>query len=234
VNRPLLLDAFCGAGGAAMGYHQAGFEVIGVDIVAQPRYPFEFYQGDALDFIRQYGKAFDAIHASPPCQTFTKEAGQHDTRELHKNLIPPTRATLVGTEKPYIIENVLEARSWLISPIMLCGTMFNLGVFRHRLFEMPWWAHHHPEHHEHTGRIGDGRYVTVTGHSGGSSLRDNIIHGDKQHWQQAMGIDWMVNTELAQAIPPAYTEYIGRFLMKSISRQPADSAVVTAPPGSMW
>ena len=217
-RKPRLLDLFCGAGGAAMGYHRAGFEVVGVDINPQPHYPFEFIQADALHFLPfaiegwpLYLGDFDAIHASPPCQTYSQGAGKWGTRDNHPDLIAPTREVLQRTGLPYVIENIEPARSRLHNPVMLCGTMFGLGVFRHRYFECsfpPPLALHSP----HTGRIGDGHYVTVTGHTGGRSRRDGIQHGDVAAWKRGMGIDWMTVDELAEAIPPAYTEWIGRHL----------------------
>lgn len=216
MNRPLILDLFCGAGGAAMGYHRAGFDVFGVDIEPQPDYPFEFHQGDALtlgpEFLRSW--RFDAIHASPPCQYFTKGAGQAGTRGRHLNLIPPVRALLKAAGLPYVIENVDEARRELINPILLCGAMFDLGVFRHRWFEAPRLAGPvRGPHLAHAGRVGDGRYFTVTGHSGGRSNRDQVAGGSKADWSRAMGIDWMTTRQLSQAIPPAYTECIGAQLL---------------------
>jgi hypothetical protein len=158
-----ILDVCCGAGGASAGYAQAGFDVVGVDIAPQPQYPYEFHQGDAVEFIKAHGHEFDAIHASFPCQRYTKGAGRWGTRESHPDLIGPGRDAILATRLPYVIENVEEARTALISPIRLCGQMFTLGVFRHRLFEMPWFTGAHPPHRTHNGRIGDGKYVTVTG-----------------------------------------------------------------------
>jgi len=148
--RPLLLDLFSGAGGAAMGYHRAGFDVVGVDLAPQPRYPFRFVQGDAVAFLRSgaiedlealLGQPVAAIHASPPCQLYsTMRRGLWKERE-HPNLIPPTRAELHRLGLPYVIENVEGARRELVDPIKLCGTMFGLGVEesqlrRHRYFEV--------------------------------------------------------------------------------------------------
>lgn len=183
----------------------------GVDIDPQPRYcGDQFVQGDAISFIHAHGHEFDAIHASPPCQAYTKQAKQKGTTGNHRDLIGPTRAVLVATGRPWVIENVLEARAHLVAPVLLCGVAFELGVFRHRLFETPWLL---PciEHHRHAGRIGDGRFVTITGKPGGRSIRDGIQHGRKSDWQRAIGIDWMTVKEMAQAIPPAYAEYVGRW-----------------------
>jgi DNA (cytosine-5)-methyltransferase 1 len=195
--KPRLLDLFCGAGGAAMGYHRAGFDVVGVDIEPQPRYPFEFHQANALTFPLD---GFDAIHASPPCQAYSWAARRWDVARA--DLVAPTRNLLRATGLPYVIENVPGAP--LISPIRLCGEMFGLEVIRHRLFEstVPMVA---PAHLRHRGTVRDGTYVTVAGH-GGDNIRGRGSRADKQ---RAMGIDWMSDAELNQAIPPDYTEWIG-------------------------
>lgn len=209
---PRLLDLFCGAGGASMGYSRAGFEVVGVDLHPQPHYPFEFIQANALEFPIE---GFDAIHASPPCQFYSAGAKKWRTSHLHPDLIPITRLRLVESGLPYIIENIQPADPWLINAKLLCGQMFDLGVFRHRLFETSWHLTV-PLHAPHTGRIGDGKYFTVTGHAGGSSRRDGWKGGSTADWRIAMGIDWMVGKELVEAIPPAYTEYIGAQLRDHI------------------
>ncbi len=212
MTRPRLLDLFCGAGGAAMGYHRAGFDVVGVDIKHQPRYPFEFVQGDALDFLREHGGEFDAIHASPPCQRFTALRTMPHAKE-HPDLVAPTRELLVATGKPYVIENVPGAP--LLNPVILCGTAFGLNangrqLRRHRLFEtnvevgLVSPCNHKP------GTVG------VYGHSGGHSSRDSTLLSSAAERREAMGIDWMTNAELSQAIPPAYTEFIGRRLMEEL------------------
>jgi DNA (cytosine-5)-methyltransferase 1 len=205
-----LLDLFCGAGGAATGYHRAGFDVVGVDIRPQPRYPFEFHQADALTFPLT---GFDAIHASPPCQAFSSMRSLHSV--VHSDLVTPTRERLLGIGRPWVIENVPGAP--MRPDVILCGTMFGLGVFRHRWFEMsePPAALRPPCVH---GRIGDGRYFTVVGngHGGkGHSLSRRIgDFGSRAQWREAMGIGWMTRHELTQAIPPAYTEWIGRQLLQ--------------------
>jgi DNA (cytosine-5)-methyltransferase 1 len=212
-----LLDLFCGAGGAAWGYHKAGFEVVGVDTVDQPRYPFKFVHGNALTFDLA---GFDAVHASPPCQRYSAGAGQMGTRHKHPDLISAARDRLRAAQVPYVIENIELARPELIFPVMLCGTMFSLGVFRHRLFECSWKVRP-PVHPRHRGRVGDGKYVTVTGHAGGRSARDGQAFGTTTQWRTAMGIDWMTGRELAQAIPPAYTRYLGELLISSLPGRPA-------------
>ena len=211
-----LLDLYCKAGGAGMGYHRAGYEVIGVDIEPQPNYPFRFIQADAIKFMEAflyYGwealfdKNFDAIHASPPCQknsTMTKGLWK-DRLDSHPELIAPTRELLKQTGLPYIIENVPTAP--LENPTVLCGSMFGIGVRRHRLFETSFPITAPSCNHKVQGRV-----VAVYGHSGGSSKRDGLKFGGVDTWKKAMGIDWMTGNELSQAIPPAYTEYIARFI----------------------
>ena len=209
--RPRLLDLFCGAGGCAVGYHRAGFDVVGVDINPQPRYPFEFHQADALEFCREHGHEYDAIHASPPCQAYSVSRKIHDSGSRHPDLVSPTRQWLWVSGVPWVIENVPGAP--LRDPAVLCGLMFDLKVLRHRLFETNWQlsAPPHPKHPpgELTGSCrgystGAHGYVTVAG--------NNFV---REVGARAMGIDWpMTRKELAQAIPPAYTEYIGKQLIQ--------------------
>ena len=216
MDRPRLLDLFCGAGGAAMGYHRAGFDVTGVDNRPQPRYPFAFMQADALEYVREHGREFDAIHASPPCQRYVRTAKQSGTAEQHPNLIAPTRAALDATGKPYVIENVPAAP--LVNPLVLCGTMFDLRVIRHRAFETSpaiWFAPHPCAHPRigpgRRGNEGTGEYVSVYGHFAGVPKA-----------RRALGIDWaMTQSELAQAIPPAFTHFIGRHLLALREVDPA-------------
>ncbi len=202
MNKPRLLDLFCGAGGCSMGYHRAGFEVVGVDIAPQPNYPFEFIQADAMEFSSRYGREFDVIHASPPCQRFSKS--QRIRGRDHPDLISATRDAM-PRDVPWIIENV--PGSPLNHPVILCGYSFGLRTYRHRLFESSELIVS-PPHRIHdipTTKMGrtpqDGEMMHVVGHfSGLSSARE------------AMGIDWMTSKELSQAIPPAYTEWIGKQL----------------------
>lgn len=206
-----LLDLFCGAGGCAMGYHRAGFEVVGVDISPQPRYPFAFHQGDALEFVAKHGREFDAIHASPPCQAHT--ALNHARKRQTVSLVQPTRAVLSLLSVPYVIENVPKAP--LQSPITLCGTMFGLEVLRHRIFESS-VAIAPPRPCDHRGTVADGTYVSV--HGGGQRSTHKIPYSEQRpRWERAMEIDWMkTRDELCQAIPPAYTEHVGRQLIAAI------------------
>lgn len=194
-----------------MGYHRAGFEVVGVDIKPQPHYPFEFHQADALTYPLE---GFDAYHASPPCQANTVlfPNALHGKDYGHKDCIPQTRAILSATSKPYVIENVPNAA--MNTVIILCGSMFGLKVYRHRLFETSFLCFQ-PFHTKHTIRTAgkghsakdDIAFWKVTGHLG------NIKGASK-----AMGIDWMKMPELVQAIPPAYTEFIGKYLMQEVTR----------------
>lgn len=225
-----LLDLYCGAGGAAMGYYRAGFnEIVGIDINPQPRYPFEFHQADALEYLAEHGHEFDAIHASPPCQKFSAMRKGRWKDRYHADLVEPTREILIRISKPYVIENVVGAP--LIEPVMLCGTMFGLQtkhgsqLRRHRLFEtsykidalLPPCNHivgasvivvygggQHPQRRKIPATIG------VYGHAGGSSKRDCLDFFTTNDRRDAMGIDWMTGKELSQAIPPAYTEWIGK------------------------
>jgi len=227
MSRPRLLDLFSGAGGAAMGYHRAGFEVVGVDIKPQPHYPFEFHQADALAhldalFPRTVG-GFDAIHASPPCQRYSDLAHRNGNGASHPDLIAPVRELLQATGLPWVIENVEGAP--LIKPARLCGTMFPpLRVLRHRLFEstLPHLALYVPPHRTHPlvytrdkrkAHYGvlDERTAFVSVNGGGNCTVATA--------REAMGIDWpMTKAELNEAIPPAYTEWVGCRLMEWLER----------------
>lgn len=212
--KPRLLDLFCGAGGAAVGYHRAGFDVVGVDIKPQKNYPFEFHQGDAMTFPLE---GFDAIHASPPCQAYVQRNKNLVTN--HPKLIEPVRRRLVESGKPYVIENVLP--EVLLTPWLACGTAFGLALRRHRYFESPWGLSlSRPCHHWGTVAAGDFAAVYARGgkgHRHGAGVRDAGPMPAKVSWSEAMGIDWMEPYELSQAIPPAYTEFIGKQLLASLS-----------------
>lgn len=245
---PKLLDLFCGAGGAAMGYHRAGFEVTGVDLNPQKRYPFKFIQADALDYVAQYGWMYDAIHASPPCQAHSQIT---PNKAGHLDLIPLTRFWLESLGLPYVIENVYGAKKALRNPVMLCGADFGLKVYRHRLFEsnLLLMTNPHQPHHDNTPRAGHGvsskGFISIT--SGGKNLEVKLnpaapsrsgIWGVSEkgfvsvcghfsgveYCRFAMGIDWMTAKELSQAIPPAFTEYIGRQLLRAVESRLADAA----------
>ena len=210
-----LLDLFCGAGGAGMGYHQAGFDVVGVDCEPQPNYPFDFYQGDALAYLLEYGHEFDAIHASPPCQGYSALGkGTNANSHKHPKFIDSTRQLLKATGLPYVIENVPQ--SPLENRITLCGEMFGLGVIRHRWFESNVLVMQ-PEHIPHRGlvrgwrhgKMQDGPYLAVYGRGG--------YKGTLDEWRRAMGIDWMTRVaEFNNAIPPAYTKYMGQWLAMAV------------------
>lgn len=210
---PRLLDLFCGAGGAAMGYHRAGFHVVGVDVVPQPNYPFEFHQADALTYPVD---GYDAIHASPICQGFTAYKRRPGHVRPRPNLIPAVRERLTAAGVPYIIENVPGAP--LIDPITLCGSAFQLDVRRHRLFESNIALTAPPcDHNWQTPRFPPATNRT--------NLRRTVEVGvwriPLATQQKAMGIDWMTVPELSLAIPPAYTEWLGRRLAAHLSRSAA-------------
>lgn len=235
------LDLFCGAGGATRGLQLAGFRVHGIDIKPQPNYCGEgFTQADALDpaFTYEFLHNFDLIWASPPCQRYSTGAAKWGTSSNHPHLIPAIRERLIAAHVPYVIENIVQAKPHLREPVMLCGVMFGLGVFRHRLFELHGSGVRQCHaclyifpavtgrygcpncggqgiQHTHPGRIGDGKYHTITGHSGGSSKRDGWKNGGIAAGRKAMGIDWMTWREMAEAIPPAYSEHIAGYFMEN-------------------
>lgn len=201
----VVLDLFCGGGGAAMGYHLAGFDVVGVDIHPHPTYPFRFIQADALSWSDWDLPRLCLVHASPPCQAYTI-ARAHDE---HPRLIEPVREMVTSTGLPYVIENVPGAP--LKSPVVLCGSMFGLPIRRHRLFESSFPV----AIPDRCSCRGMARCYTVYGHS--VWLRDGLQPRTKVGFDEgamAMGIGWMTQAELCQAIPPAYTWWIGRELLK--------------------
>jgi len=196
--RPRALDLFCGAGGAAMGLYCAGFDVTGIDIKRQPRYPFRFIQGDALKPPVRL-EDFDLIWASPPCQAYSRATAWTGDRSSHPDLIGAVQAMLHGSH--YVIENVQEARRLLRNPSMICGSMVGLPVRRHRYFEtsfeMPLLGH--PCFHRRTDLSHD--------------------HGSKQteaQYRDGMKCDWMTVHEAREAIPPAYAEHIGRYALMAL------------------
>lgn len=208
MSRPRLLDLFCKAGGAGMGYHRAGFEVVGVDIDPQPNYPFEFHQADAFEYFHEHWKEFDVIHASPPCHDHTplkSRAGEDGTGWM----LPKMRELCASLPIPYVIENVMGAH--MLPDLILCADRhFGLRTVRHRQFESNVFLIQPPH---------------PPGHSAPTSTKKRrpcfdagmliSITGDVGSWlgPACMGIDWMTGSELSQAIPPAYTEYIGRQIM---------------------
>lgn len=221
---PKLLDLYCCAGGAGAGYRRAGFDVTGVDISPQPRYPFTFHQADALEFLAAHGHEYDAVHASPPCQTHSALTKGNRARagwaDGHVDYIDRTRRLLEHIGRPYVIENVQGAP--LRRDLTLCGEMFGLAVIRHRYFEFGGWFAPQPVHVKHRGRVAGmrhgewftGPYFAVYGDGGGK--------GSVAQWQEAMGIDWTSDRrELAEAIPPAYTEYVGGYLLAALREEAA-------------
>jgi DNA (cytosine-5)-methyltransferase 1 len=204
----LAIDLFCCAGGASTGLRRAGFTVVGVDIAAQPRYPFQFHQADAMTYPLD---GFDFVWASPPCQQFCALNGREDLSH-YPDLIAPIRARLIASGKPFVIENVPGAP--VRRDLMLCGAMFGLRSYRHRYFEcsFPVPQPEHPKHRVRVNRRGENRrahwatggFLTITGDVG------------TYCGPEAMGIDWMSGAEMSEAIPPAYAEYIGKAALKSM------------------
>lgn len=214
--RPLLLDLFCGAGGASMGYYRAGFDVVGMDINPQPNYPFYFIRGDATGYVGFLPlREVVAIHASPPCQAHTTMSnrwrGKNTHADTHVDLIAETRMLLEASGLPWVIENVPGARDSMRSPITLHGGMFGLGVYRPRLFETsvqiaaPPFAEQPKNPLGIYGQKHDGRRLWTRKDGSEQRAPKNLEDARK-----AMGIDWMQWRELAESIPPAYTEYIGK------------------------
>lgn len=212
MGKPRLLDLFCGAGGAAMGYYRAGFEVVGVDIAPQKHYPFEFHQADALTYPLD---GFDVIHASPPCQASSLISRNLGYAQNHVDLIPETRPRLEASGVPWIMENVPGAplHNWVV----LCGSSFGLGIpeygwylQRHRLFESNLWLWSSQCSHH-------GRAITCTGTGTPKAIKDAVGRTVKVHeYRRLMGIDWMTRAELSQAIPPAFTQWIGSQLLVTL------------------
>lgn len=224
MTRPKLLDLFCGAGGAAMGYHRAGFDVVGVDIRPQPRFPFEFHQADALTFPLA---GFAAIHASPPCQRYSRarKVGTKKGPTLPPDLVGIVRERLEAAGVPWIIENVEGAP---LSGMTLCGSMFGLKVRRHRVFEssvrMSPLLGLRCRHAEQGKPIGVyhvmGDQVQGTCSKTGKYVLGGRTASTLEEGQAAMGIDWMTWDELRESIPPAYTQYLGATLLAAVEVQP--------------
>jgi DNA (cytosine-5)-methyltransferase 1 len=251
-----LLDLFCCAGGAAVGYYRAfnqECEILGIDKDAHPDYPFDFWRMDALEVLTFFLNghtlitidknrkrkewnlsSFDFIHASPPCQFGTAAQylgiARNGNYPEHENLIPKTRELILKTGKPYVIENVAGSRKHLHHPVMLCGLSFGLKVYRHRYFETSPFilVPPHIRHKDTTPSAGNGKspkgFISVCGTGGVKGMTAGEI---LDYWRFAMGIDWMTDRhEIAEAIPPAYTEYIGRRMLELL---PTPAAVIETP-----
>jgi len=223
--KPRALDLFCCAGGASMGLHQAGFEVVGVDIEPQKRYPFEFHQADALTVPTD---GFDFIWASPPCQGYTEMRHAPGALGLAPRLIPQVRERLAATGLPWCIENVEDAAWDMRDPVTLCGSMFGLGaqrcqLRRHRLFETNFLSAWPACAHDERPVIGvyGGHARKRAARHGGRGTRDVWDGGHKAAASEAMGIDWMTLAEMSEAIPPAYSEFIGRAAIALIKQERA-------------
>lgn len=211
--KPLMIDLFAGAGGAAKGYMDAGFDVVGVDIEPQPEYPGHFVQMDCMDYLNnllwmKHATDVSFIHASPPCQAHSSLTKGTNLGRAYMDFIPQTRAFLERLGIPFVIENVAGAP--IRRDLMLCGEMFGLGVIRHRYFELGGWSIEQPAHLPHRGKVQgwnhgvyqDGPYRAVYGEGGGK--------GSIEEWQQAMGLSHITTRRgLAESIPSAYSRYIG-------------------------
>jgi DNA (cytosine-5)-methyltransferase 1 len=223
--KPKLLDLFCCAGGAAKGYTDAGFEVVGVDLFPQPHYPYEFHQGDAIEYLKAHFQEFDVIHASPPCQTYSKTKTLH--KNVHPDLVAPTREALIASGKPWVMENVVGAP--LLDPLQPCGTEFDmtaddvdgvkLKLVRHRLFESTMKIHGNGGcRHDKTIQT-----ATIYGAGGGwtPAHRDNPERRGgyipaTTVIQKILDIDWMNKHEMSQVVPPKFAEFIGRQIIDII------------------
>jgi DNA (cytosine-5)-methyltransferase 1 len=205
--KPRCIDLFCGAGGAAKGLQRAGYYVVGVDIKKQPRYcGDEFHQADAMTFPLN---GFDFLWASPPCQRYSQGSIAAKSSHRHPDLVAPVRNRLHNARRPWVIENV--PRSPVRQDIVLCGSMFRLELRRHRYFEC------HPIFFSLLPACDHSRRVySVFGHGSGKKNRSDW--GTVADWKRAMGIDWMIRNELTQAIPPAYSKYIGEQMLPHVLR----------------
>jgi len=212
-----VLIPYCGVGGTAMGWHRAGFEVVGIDIQDQPDFPFTMVKGNALEIIGDIWRDFDVVDAAPPCQYSSALTKGTNQGRVYPNLIPPTRKLLEGIDRPWIIENVAGAQ--LRKDYRLCGTMFGLRVFRHRFYETSGIPKLYPYHTKHTDRVAgyrhgvwyDGNMVAVYGDGGGK--------GSVETWREAMGIDWTwCRGCIAEAIPPRYSEWYAKQVKEFLTR----------------
>ncbi len=193
MTRPRLLDLFCGAGGASVGYHRAGFDVLGVDVKPQPRYPFDFVQADAMTFPLD---GFDAVHASPPCQHYANVTAWRGDVNDHPDLLPATLTRLAEVDVPWVVENVPEAP--VRRDFLLCGSQFGLKVRRHRAFQTSPRMYSLLPPCQHRGLL-------------------PFEHKGERAYADAMGCTWMTNVEAREAIPPAMTEYIGAHILSHLA-----------------
>lgn len=218
MTRPKLLDLFCCQGGAGTGYNRAGFDVVGVDIVDQPRYPFEFIRADALTYLAERGHRYDAVHASPPCQAYSVTKSL--SKKVHPDLVDLARTGLTAVGRPWVMENVPGAP--LRAPLVLCGTEFGLRsptghwVRRHRLFESSVFLMGAGGCHC-TGKL----TAYTTGHPPAETTKWKGWQMGRADSAVAFDIDWMSGAGLTQAIPPAYTEFIGAQLLEYLERAAA-------------
>ena len=232
MSRPFILDLFAGAGGCAAGYRRAGFDVVGVDLAGQPRYPYAFIQGDALEVMDRLlaGESVsgvrlrdvDAIHASPPCQLWSQATlGQRRAGKEYPDLLTPLRPRLARVTVPWVIENVPGAP--LRPDYKLCGCMFglelpgrDLQLRRERWFETSWRAFGFQTPHRHHGHA-----ISIAGHGTPQWMRAKTGHVGVAEWRQVMQIDWMRREELTEAVPPAYTEHVGTHLLDHLTAEAA-------------
>lgn len=211
-----LLDLFCGAGGCSVGYHHAGFDVTGVDIEPHTDYPYELRVADALDVLADvdYLRSFDVVHASPPCPGYSTITAD---QTKHPRLIAPVREALRSAGVTYVIENVMGAKTHMVNPVMLCGSSFGLRVRRHRMFESNTLLMSLPCSHD---GVAVGVYGDHPDRPGGWLRPDGTSRGLKAtsltEGQEAMGIDWMTWDDLTDAIPPAYTTFVGEQLLDQL------------------
>lgn len=214
-GRPRLLDLFCGAGGAAMGYHQAGFDVVGVDINPQPHFPFEFIQADCMTLGLPFLRSFDAIHASPPCQRYSAASNLHGNSAQHPNLLPAIRSDLICVRQmdrtPYVIENVIGAP--MRQDLLLCGTMFGLRIIKHRQFEIEGFDAVAPDAACNHSDVYD------PWHGPGRGVAKHRLAQDTPWIPMAGGASRKrgITGDVFNAIPPAYTRFIGEQLIAHLS-----------------
>lgn len=211
---PRLLDLFCGAGGAGEGYRRAGFSITGVDWTPQKNNPHVFIQADAFEYVFAHGREYDAIHASPPCQAYSMAAQtQRNRGKVYPDLLAATRSALETTGKPWVIENVPGAP--MQPNFRLCGCLFGLQLRRQRWFETSWNAFVLRPSCQHPFPV-----VSVVGNGTPSWVRKKLGYCPSiKQYRAAMGIDWMNRGELSQAIPPAFTEFVGRYLLAEVENE---------------